>query len=204
MLHHGGVTVSGADTYCSKKAKELHSSLQVPGEGGRTMNRILVAYATRTGSTAEVAAYVAEVLRSTGATVDVRHVRTVHEVKGYDAVVVGSPIRLGHWLPEAVEFVKANREALSHIPTAYFLVSGLLREDTPEMRQKVLGYLDPARAILEPISIGLFAGKMDYSKTDGFDRSIAEAVSSAEGDWRNWEAIRGWACNLQAVLAYAH
>jgi menaquinone-dependent protoporphyrinogen oxidase len=168
------------------------------------MNKILVTYATRTGSTAEVAAYLAEVLRSTGATVDVRHVKTVREVKGYDAVIIGSAIRMGHWLPEAVEFVKANRETLSHIPTAYFLVSGLLREDTPEMRQKVLGYLDPARAILEPISIGLFAGKMDYGKMDGLDRSIAEAVSSAEGDWRNWEAIRGWAHSLQAMLAQAY
>ena len=39
---------------------------------------------------------------------------------------------MGHWLPEAVEFVKANRETLSHIPTAYFLVSGLLRVETLE------------------------------------------------------------------------
>jgi menaquinone-dependent protoporphyrinogen oxidase len=168
------------------------------------MNKILVAYATRAGSTAEVATYVAEALRSTGAAVDVQHVKTVREVKSYDAVVVGSPIRMGHWLPEAVEFVKANRETLSHILTAYFLVSGLLREDTSGMRLRVLTYLDPVRAILEPISIGLFAGKMDYSKMDGFDRSIAEAVSSSEGDWRNWEAIRQWAHRLQAILAFAY
>ena len=168
------------------------------------MNKILVAYATRAGSTAEVAACVAEVLRSTGEAVDVQHVKTVREVKGYDAVIVGSPIRMGHWLPEAVEFVKANRETLSHIPTAYFLVSVMLRKDTSEMRLKVLTYLDPVRAILEPISIGLFAGKMDYNRMDGYERSIAEAVSSSEGDWRNWEAIRQWAHRLQAILACAY
>ena len=165
------------------------------------MNTILVTYATRAGSTFEVAALVAEVLRTTGATVDVKYVRAVRELEGYDAVVIGSAIRMGQWLPEAVEFVKANRETLSHIPTAYFLVSGFLRGDTPEMRQRTLAYLDPVRKILEPISIGLFAGKMDYSTIDWYDRSIAEAVSSSQGDWRDWEAIRSWAQDLSRVLA---
>jgi len=166
------------------------------------MNKILVTYATRAGSTVEVAALVAAVLRTEGATVDVKHVRVVHELKGYDAVVIGSAIRMGQWLPEAVEFVKANRETLSHIPTAYFLVSGFLRKDSPEMRQRALAYLDPVRKILEPISIGLFAGKMDYSTLDWQDRSIAEAVSSSAGDWRNWEAIRIWAHDL--LPAFSH
>jgi len=166
------------------------------------MHKILVTYATRAGSTFEVAEQVAEVLRAAGATVDVKPVPAVHEVKGYDAVIVGSAIRMGHWLPEAVAFVQAHRETLSHIPTAYFLVSGLLRDDTPGMRRKVLAFLDPVRTILEPTSIGLFAGKMDYSKMDWLDRSIAEAVSSSEGDWRNWEAIRGWAQDLQTNLIH--
>lgn len=168
------------------------------------MNRILVTYATRAGATAEVAAYMAEVLRrSTGTTVDVQNVQMVREVQNYDAVVIGSAIRMGHWLPEAVEFVKKNHETLSHIPVAYFLVSGLLRQDTPEMRHEVLTYLDHVRAICEPVSIGLFAGEIDYSKIDGLDRSIAEAVSSGEGDWRNWEAIRRWTQSLLALLAQA-
>src|SRR2546426_5734361 len=153
------------------------------------MNKILVTYATRAGSTAEVAASVAEVLSATGATVDVKPVAAVHEVKDYDAVVVGSAIRMGHWLPEAVGFVKPNRQTLSRIPTAYFLVSGLLRNDTPETRRQVLAFLDPVRALHEPVSIGLFAGKLNYSTMGGLDRSIAEPVSSAGGDWRNWKAI---------------
>jgi menaquinone-dependent protoporphyrinogen oxidase len=167
------------------------------------MNKILVTYATRAGSTFEIAARVAEALRAAEATVDVKPVMAVHELQGYDAVVVGSAIRMGRWLPEAVEFVKTNRETLSHIPTAYFVVSGLLRNDTVEMRRQVLAFLDPVRALLEPVSIGLFAGKLDYRTIDGFDRSIAEAVSSAEGDWRNWEAIDKWAHDLLPVLAHA-
>ena len=165
------------------------------------MNKILVTYATRAGSTIEVAAHVGEVLSETGAIVEVRPIKDVREVKSYDVVVVGSAIRMGHWLPEAVAFVKANRDTLSHIPTAYFLVSGLLREDTPEMRKIVLAYLDPVRAILEPTSIGLFAGKMDYSKLSWLDRIIAKKVMS-EGDGRNWDAIQWWARELLATALH--
>jgi menaquinone-dependent protoporphyrinogen oxidase len=167
------------------------------------MKKILVTFATRAGSTYEIATRVAEVLREAGATVEVKPVTAVHELQGYQAVVVGSAIRMGRWLPEAVEFIKANRETLSHIPTAYFVVSGLLRTETAEMRRQVLAFLDPVRALLEPVRIGLFAGKLDYRTIDGFDRSIAEAVSSAEGDWRNWEAIDAWARDLLPVLAHA-
>lgn len=164
------------------------------------MKRILVTYATRGGSTFEVAGCVAEVLRAAGAIVDIRYVTAVHEVQGYDAVVVGGPIRMGHWLPEATAFIQEQGELLRHIPIAYFLVSGLLRNDTPETRRTVLAFLDPVRKILEPTSIGLFAGKIDYSRMEGFERSVAEAVSSSEGDWRNWEAIRSWAQELYPIL----
>jgi menaquinone-dependent protoporphyrinogen oxidase len=167
------------------------------------MNKILVTYATRAGSTVEVAATVAEELRAEGATVDVLPIKIVRDVNGYDAVVVGSAIRMGQWLPEAVQFVKTHRSTLAGIPTAYFLVSGFLREDTPEMRQKVLAFLDPVREILEPISIGLFAGKIDFSKLSWLDRTIAKAVGSPEGDWRDWEAIRNWARELQPTLVHA-
>jgi menaquinone-dependent protoporphyrinogen oxidase len=167
------------------------------------MNKILVTYATRAGSTVEVAATVAEALSAEGATVDILPIKAARDVKGYDAVVVGSAIRMGQWLPEAVQFVKTNRSTLAGMPTAYFLVSGFLREDTPEMRQKVLAFLDPVRKILEPKSIGLFAGKIDYSKLSWLDRTIARAVGSPEGDWRDWEAIRSWARELQPTIVHA-
>ena len=165
------------------------------------MKKILILYATRTGSTAEIAAGIAEMLHGAGASVDVLPIESAHDVKDYDAVVVGSAIRMGQWLPEAIEFVKANCETLRHIPTAYFLVSGLLHEDTLEMRQKVLAFLNPVRAIVEPVSVGMLAGKMDYSKLSWPDRFIAKAVTP-EGDWRNWDAIRGWAQELQTSLVH--
>ena len=67
----------------------------------------------------------------------------------------------------------------------------------------MLAFLDPVRKILEPISIGLFAGKIDFSKLSWLDRTIAKAVGSPEGDWRDWEAIRNWARELRPTLVHA-
>ncbi len=171
--------------------------------GAGAVKKVLVTYSTRAGSTAEVAEAIAKTLSAAGATVDVRPIKKVADLKGYDAVVIGSAIRMGAWLPEAVEFVKKNAATLSAAPTAYFLVSGYLRNDTPEMRQTVQAYLDPVRKILEPRTFALFAGKMDYSKISFLDRTLAQAMKEPEGDWRNWEAIRAWAESLQHVLGLA-
>jgi menaquinone-dependent protoporphyrinogen oxidase len=137
--------------------------------------KILVAYATRAGSTAEVAHALAETLRNQGETVDVLPVKEVADLSPYRAVIVGSAIRMGRWLPEAVDFVAKNQPALAEVPTAFFLVSGFLKDDTPEMRAKVSAFLEPVRKILQPGQEGLFAGK------------------TGKGDWRNWDEIRAWA-----------
>lgn len=159
-------------------------------------NKILVAYATRAGSTIEIAEEIGELLSQNGAAVDVRPVKQVRSLQGYRAVVVGSAIRMGHWLPEAVKFVERNRAALANVPTAFFVASYSLREDTPEMRATVGAYLDPVRELFEPDHVGLFPGKMDYSKLSWIDRQMAKMVKSPEGDARDWEAVRAWAREL--------
>jgi menaquinone-dependent protoporphyrinogen IX oxidase len=63
----------------------------------------------------------------------------------------------------------------------------------------VLAYLDSVRTMLEPVAIGMFAGKLDYSKLSFLDRIIAKKVMP-EGDWRNWETIRDWASELQPTI----
>jgi menaquinone-dependent protoporphyrinogen oxidase len=166
-------------------------------------NRVLVAYASRAGSTAEVADAIARRLADRGLAVDVRRARNVRSVDGYAAVIVGSAIRAGRWLPEASAFVKNHREALAARKTAFFTLCMTLQQDTPEHREKVAAYLKPVREILDPDEIEFFAGKMDYRKLALVPRPIVERMKVPEGDFRNWDAIGAWADALGNEMVHS-
>lgn len=171
------------------------------------MSKILVTYATRAGSTIEVAQAVAEVLKGAGALVDVKPVKESPDPGNYDAIVVGSAIRMGAWLPEAVDFVKQNRARLSEIPTAFFTVHLLNRDATDQSLAARAAYTAPVRQIVTPDVEIFFAGKMEYARLSFLDRliakSVAQSTNSGEGDYRDWEAIRAWAQSLTAQLVHA-
>jgi menaquinone-dependent protoporphyrinogen oxidase len=168
--------------------------------------RILVAYATKRGSTAEVAQAVGDELGKTGAEVDVQEISTIKSVDGYHAVVVGSAVRVGKWLPETVQFIKNHHAALSKVPVAYFVVCITLSEDTPENRKTVLAYLDPVREEIpdvKPVEIGLFAGVIDMKKLPLMLRFVVNRVKAPKGDFRDWANIRQWAKRIRPSLAIA-
>ncbi len=169
---------------------------------GKSMNtKILVAYGTRAGSTAEVADAIGKKLAQGGVAVDVRPVKSLNNLSGYSAVVLGSAVRAGKLLPEVTDFVKAHKEELRKLPVAYFVAGMTLREDTPEKRKIVDAYLDPLRAEVAPVDAGLFAGKMDYSKLGFFERIIIKnMIKTPEGDLRNWPEINNWAEKLLPKL----
>jgi menaquinone-dependent protoporphyrinogen oxidase len=163
--------------------------------------RILVAYATRTGSTAGVAAEIGRALGSANGNVaDVRPIGELRVLDGYDAVVVGSAVRGSKWLPEAVDFVSEHQEALRRVPVATFAVCLTMREDTAENRAEVARALDPVREVVTPVDVGLFAGAMDYSQFSLPMRLMMKAIKAPEGDFRDWAAIRDWAAELDHVL----
>jgi menaquinone-dependent protoporphyrinogen oxidase len=148
-----------------------------------------------------VAQAIGQALANNGATVDVRHINNVSDLSAYRAVVLGSAIRQGKWLPEAKKFVEAHQQALSRVPTAYFTVCMTLSEDTEENRRKAAAYLEPVRQILKPVEEGFFAGKMDYGQLGFVERLMVERVVHVpQGDFRNWTAIQTWAQALPARL----
>ena len=84
------------------------------------MNKILVTYATNSGSTGEVAKAVMEALQKSGAQVELLPVAEVRDIESYSAVVLGAPMILG-WHRQALRFLKKNRAAFRHIPLAVFV-----------------------------------------------------------------------------------
>ena len=159
-------------------------------------DRVLVAYASKAGSTAEVAAVIARKLADAGLAVDLRRARNIRSLAGYRTIIVGSAIRAGQWLGEASGFVKTHREALAVRKTAFFTLCMTLQQDTPGNREKVAAYLKPVREVLEPDWIEAFAGKMEYRRLALGPRLIVKAMKVREGDFRNWDAIGSWADRL--------
>ncbi len=161
---------------------------------------ILVAYATRAGSTREVAEVVGEELRRTGARVDVRPVKDVDRLAGYEAVVLGTAIRLGKPLPEAVRFAQWHRGALGERPVAYFALCGTMQDDTPANRARMEKCLAVLRQVKAPVSEGLFAGALVCAKLDPPLRWHFRHNRVPEGDWRDWPRIRAWARETGELL----
>ncbi|MBI5668662.1 MAG: flavodoxin domain-containing protein [Chloroflexi bacterium] len=168
-------------------------------------NTILVAYASRTGSTVGVAEVIGKTLVESGASVEVRPMRDVTDLTPYAAVVAGSAINGGEWLPEAMQFMQTHRAALAQKPFAAFLVCMTMSMKNEQYRQGVADWMKPVRALVKPVSEGYFAGALDLSKVPSladrlkFRLSVALGVWS-EGDHRDWNVIRAWASALPAKL----
>src|SRR5512146_423742 len=169
-------------------------------------NKILVTYASRTGSTAEVAEAIARTLTESGAQVDVLPMQAVKDLTPYQAIVAGSAIRKSKWLPEAVQFIRAHQSALLHKSFAMFTVCiTLAMKNGEEYRPAVQGWVAPIRSLVRPLSEGLFAGKLDFDKlpfnwdTFLFRISVAMGVFP-RGDHRDWKAIGAWAESLKPML----
>ncbi len=155
--------------------------------------RILIAYASRMGSTREIAQAIAQVLTQRGAVVDVLAVDEVEQIEGYQAVIVGSSIREQAWLPEAKRFVQIYRDVLLGLSLVYFAVSGLMSNPTPEHFHEVYEYLSEIRAIAEPLEVGIFAGVLNYNRLNHNQMTKVLSKGLPEGDFRRWQDVRAWA-----------
>ena len=162
-------------------------------------NRVLVTYASHFGSTADVAATIGETLGSNGITVDVKPINENLQINGYQAVLIGSAVQHAKWLPEAVEFVKANRQELNQLPVALFSVHIQNIGGDETSRRKRLAYLDDVRPFVQPLSEGFFAGKFDRRGAAlMIPGLIARIVPPL--DFRKWKKIRAWADGVRLML----
>jgi menaquinone-dependent protoporphyrinogen oxidase len=172
--------------------------------------RILVAYASASGSTREIAEFIGRVLGGLEAEVDVESADHAGDPASYDAVIVGSAIRYDRWMPEARSFVKAHEESLRRLPVAYFLACLAASGGTAKTERQTLAYAEKVRALapsVEPVSFGRFAGKLEYRKLSLLVRLLSRALfvimRVREGDYRDWNAIEAWAKDCHRELSRA-
>ena len=155
-------------------------------------NRILVTYASKAGSTAEIAAKIGEHLSSRGFQVDVINVKSKPDPKEYQAVILGSCIRMGGWLQEMLDYIKANQVALNTTQAALFTVHMLNTGDDETSKAARSAYMDKVRVLMPGSEEVYFLGAMDFSKISLMDRFISKMVKAEESDQRDWDKIKSW------------
>ena len=162
---------------------------------------ILITYASRYGSTQEVAEKIAVTLSESGLTVDVQPARQVKTLQGYRAIVLGTPLYIGSWLKDAHRFLKRHQAALEKLPVAIFSLGPTHGEDPiptvrPQMDKELAKY-----PWLKPVSTELFGGQYDPDKLRFPDTLLGKVPASPlyeapASDLRDWDAIRNWAQSL--------
>lgn len=165
-------------------------------------DRILVAYATKYGATAEIAARIGEVLREAGLTADVLPADEVADLTPYGAVVLGSAVYIGQWRREAAVFLEANEAALSERPV-WFFSSGPTGQGDPVELMKGWRFPEEQQAIaarIRPRDIAFFHGALNPKKLGLLDKLVVKGIKAPMGDYRDWDAISAWARTIAHAL----
>lgn len=161
--------------------------------------KILVAVASRHGSTHQIADAIARELGSAGHSVDVQAVEAGPTVEGYDAAVIGSAVYMGSWLPQAIQFVDRHQVQLGAMPVWLFS-SGPLGAEEPQPKPEPV-HLDQLIGRTRARGHRMFVGKLDKAELGFGERLIVRAVGAPEGDFRDFSAVRRWADEIAAGIA---
>jgi menaquinone-dependent protoporphyrinogen oxidase len=173
--------------------------------------KVLVAYASKHGSTKGIADFIAGKIREKGFQSEALDVDQVNNVGDYDAFVIGSALYIGHWMKEAKRFVSRNKSFLSTKPVWLFS-SGPTGKEKKNAKGRDL--LDPSvsgpfeleqlkkeiRVIDHRIFFGAFNPKDQGFFTRQLMKSVAIRDATPIGDFRDWSEIEGWVNRIAESL----
>lgn len=164
--------------------------------------KILVAYGTKYGGTAEIAEKIGQVLREAGLTADVLPADRAGDLTAYGAVVLGSAVYVGAWRKEAANFLKANADALAGKMVWLFSSGPTGEGDAGELLQdwRLPKPLLPVAERVQPRDIAVFHGVVDGDKLSWIERRMLKMVKAPSGDFRDWDGITAWAKGIADVV----
>ena len=167
---------------------------------------VLVAYASKRGSTAEIAEAIAETLRQSGLQVDCMAADQVKAVDAYDAVVLGSAVYIKRWRGDAKRFLRKHGGKLAQRPLWVFS-SGPVGtpgsdDDTPP------DWTEPPKIVDKVEQLGarehvVFGGRVTPEGVMPAMRAWIEEIPPEHRDRRDWDEIRSWARGVAAELGAA-
>jgi menaquinone-dependent protoporphyrinogen oxidase len=199
------------------------------------MKRLLIAYVSHSGSTQEIANFLCDELTHQGHLVDVRSISEISNLSSYDGIVAGGLLYRFGWHPEIIQFLKKNLPELREKKVALFVTGMRLGQVPQSNRFSYPVFVDPSilkcpsaqhrgtpldaittidnylraalptLAILKPVSLGIFAGKLDLHTLKLPEQLIMLMLMLLSGlkagDHRNWEFIRTWIKNSAISLS---
>jgi menaquinone-dependent protoporphyrinogen oxidase len=156
---------------------------------------VLVAYASKHGTTREVSESIARTLGERGLAVELEEAKRVRDIGRYEAIVVGGGLYMGRWHADARRLLKRFREELAGKRVAVFGMG----PDSLEVSKVADSRRQLERALagtpeIEPIAVGIFGGALE---PEGWRFPFNHLPAF---DARDWRAIGRWANDLAAQL----
>ncbi len=167
--------------------------------------KLLIVYASKYGSTAEIAEIIGKELQKRSHQVTVAAVDQVDAVgslEAFDGFVIGSAVYAGSWLKKAAAFLRANKSLLASRPVWLFSSGPTGQGDPNEIMDGWLfpENLESLRNQIKPQDIIFLHGKIDPEQLNPAERMIIKSVKATVGDYRDWLVIRGWAGKIDTDL----
>jgi menaquinone-dependent protoporphyrinogen oxidase len=163
--------------------------------------KVLVATASRHGATSEIGEAIGRVFRERGLEADVKPPEEVHDLAGYDAVVLGSAVYVGKWLEPARDLVEKHADELCTKPVWLFSSGPIGEPLRPEPDDAV--DVDALVSATRARGHRLFGGKLDKGRLGFGEKAVVLAFRAPEGDFRDWDEISSWAAEIAAELSAA-
>ncbi len=120
----------------------------------------------------------------------------LHEIPNYDAIMIGSPIYIGKWLPGIKKLLKRHHEAIEALPFAFFITCTYIGEDTPErqayaketyVEKNLAKYTD-----VQPLDIGILGGQFTFDELYPVELFLMKLAKFEEGDFIDNATIEAW------------
>lgn len=162
--------------------------------------KILVAVASKHGATRQIADEIGNTVRERlgdRAQVDVLFAANVDTLAGYDAVILGSAVYMGHWMTDATDFVHRYQEPLRTMPV--WLFSSGPVGDPPKPHEEPLE-IEKLHWLAYARGHRVFAGRIDRHRLGLGERALIAALRVHDGDYRDWKDIRSWAAMIAIEL----
>lgn len=176
--------------------RAMAAPISAPPE--RALPRVLVAYATKHGATAEIAEAIAEELRGAGLAADCSEVRRVERLDGYGAVVLGSAVYMKRWRREARRFLRRHGGGLAGMPFWVFSSGPCGKDPDPS-------WSEPAKVVARVERLGarehvVFGGRLPLHPGNFMERAMVRDTPPELRDLRDWDEIRRWARGVAGAL----